>query len=163
MSSGRTTPATVSSRRSLLVFTSCLPWITRLPLGSTLVTTAAMVRLIWSWRWIWPVPVSWLSPLVWMALAGSKPLGMIRVSAVSSPSRCGMPMVLALLRSRVVLLVMLALSSMVISTVRMSPTLAARWSEKKVCAPARHRELLVARGCSCGRITGCSVASRADG
>ncbi len=51
-----------------------------------------------------------------------------------------MPMVLAVLRSRVVSFCTWALSSMVISTVRMSPTLAARWSLKKVRAPTRQME-----------------------
>ena len=39
MSSGRTMPATISSRISKLTRTSCLPSITRLPFGSTCVTT----------------------------------------------------------------------------------------------------------------------------
>ena len=48
---------------------------------------------------------------------------------------------------------MLALSLMVISTVRMSPTLLARWSKKKARAPDRHSELAEA---------GCGTPSRAE-
>jgi hypothetical protein len=53
---GRTMPATVSSRTSRLVRTSCRPWITRLPLAMTPVTTAAMVRLTFSDRLTAPEP-----------------------------------------------------------------------------------------------------------
>ena len=41
MSSGRTMPATISSRTSKLTRISCLPSTTRLPFGSSCVTTAA--------------------------------------------------------------------------------------------------------------------------
>ena len=43
MSSGRTMPATISSRISKLTRISCLPSTTRLPFGSNWVTTAAML------------------------------------------------------------------------------------------------------------------------
>ncbi len=71
MSSGRTMPLTVSSRSSLLVFTSWLPWMSRLPLGSTPVTTAATVRVICSWRFTVPVPAEVVLPLWSIILVGS--------------------------------------------------------------------------------------------
>ena len=68
-------------------------------------------------------------------------MGMILPRLDSRPKKCGTPMLVPTLRSRTVALETWALSSMVISTVRMSPTRAARWSLKKVRAPTRHREL----------------------
>ena len=56
MSSGRTMPATISSRISKLTRSSCLPSTTRLPLGSTCVTTAATLVCTASWRLIEPLP-----------------------------------------------------------------------------------------------------------
>src|SRR6201995_1179769 len=56
MSSGRTMPATISSRISKLTRISCLPSTTRLPFCSTWVTTAAMLVVRLSWRWIEPLP-----------------------------------------------------------------------------------------------------------
>ena len=115
--------------------------MTRLPFGSTSVTTAAMVRVICSWRVMPPVPPAARLELVLTALAGSNPLGMILDIRVSSPKKLVTPAVLALVRDALVALVVLALSSILISTVRMSPTRLARWSSKKARAPLRHSEL----------------------
>ena len=144
MSSGRTTPATVSWRTSVLVRTSWVPWITRLPLGRTAETTAAMVRLIFSARFTEPAPALVVLELVDRALAGSKPPGRILPRLDSRPSRCGMPAVTPAVRELAVVLVVLALSSISICTVRMSPILPARWSIKNARAPERHRELALA-------------------
>jgi hypothetical protein len=57
MSSGRTMPATVTSRISKLTRTSCRPWITRLPLGSVCVMTAARFIRISSARLTPPLPM----------------------------------------------------------------------------------------------------------
>ena len=56
MSSGRTMPATISSRISKLTRISCLPSITRLPFGSTCVTTAATLVCSSSLRSTEPLP-----------------------------------------------------------------------------------------------------------
>ena len=56
MSSGRTMPATISSRTSKLTRISCLPSSTRLPFGSTCVTTAARLVSNSSLRSIEPLP-----------------------------------------------------------------------------------------------------------
>ena len=56
ISSGRTMPATISSRTSKLTRISCLPSITRLPFGSTCVTTAARLVSSSSLRSIEPLP-----------------------------------------------------------------------------------------------------------
>ena len=56
MSRGRTTPATLSTRTSKLTRTSWVPLITRLPFGSTSVTTAATSSSMLSERVIAPSP-----------------------------------------------------------------------------------------------------------
>ena len=56
MSSGRTMPATISSRISKLTRISCLPSTTRLPFGSTWVTTAATLVSNASERFTEPLP-----------------------------------------------------------------------------------------------------------
>src|ERR1700694_2243112 len=56
MSSGRTMPATTSSRISKLTRTSCLPSMTRLPFGKTCVTTAATLVKSDSVRVTEPLP-----------------------------------------------------------------------------------------------------------
>src|SRR3954454_24345736 len=91
MSSGRTMAATVSWRTSVLVRTSWVPWITRLPLGSTPETTAAMVRLIFSERFTAPAPAfEWLE-LVLIMLAGSKAPGRTFPRLDSRPRKFGTP------------------------------------------------------------------------
>src|SRR5207249_4328958 len=56
MSSGRTMPATISSRTSKLTRISCLPSTTRFPFGKTCVTTAATLVCNASWRLTDPLP-----------------------------------------------------------------------------------------------------------
>src|SRR3990167_6148112 len=140
MSSGRTIPATVSWRSSELVRTSWLPWITMLPLGRTLVTTAAMVREIFSERVTAPEPWLLVSELVLMALAGSKPPGRILPRLDSRPRKLVTHALVPEVRELLLALEVWAESLMSIWTVRMSPTRLARWSMKKARAPVRHRE-----------------------
>src|SRR6202012_4691149 len=130
-------------------FTSWVPWITRLPFGSTDITVAAMVSVICSWRVMAPVPLLFLLELVSIALAGLNALGKILPSVDSKPSRLVRPRFAPLVREVEVSFLVLALSLMLISTVRMSPGARARWSLKKVRAPVRHSELAVA-GCGAG-------------
>src|ERR1700722_15394065 len=143
MSSGRTMPATVSWRTSLLVLISWLPWITMLPLGSTWLTTAAMVTLICSARFTPPVPAEARAVLVVRTLPGSNVLGRIWPMDDSSPRKFGTPMALLVVRLVLVVFWVLAESLTVTSTVRISPTRPARWSLKKVRAPVRHSEFAV--------------------
>ncbi|MNQ70656.1 hypothetical protein D3C85_853000 [compost metagenome] len=126
MSSGRTMPATVSSRTSRLVRTSCRPWMTMLPLGMTAVTTAATVRLTRSERLTLPEPEAFDSPSVPIILAGSKPPGKARPRLFSSPKKLVTPPEMLLLRARWVEFWVWARSLMSILTVRMSPTRRAR-------------------------------------
>src|SRR5271170_6292925 len=74
-------------------------------------------------------------------------------SSFSSPKKFGTPNLLAEVRAALVAFEVLALSSILISTVRMSPTRLARWSSKKARAPVRHSELGEA---------GCCPGSRAE-
>src|SRR3990167_9248352 len=140
VSLGRTIPATMSWRSSALVRTSWVPWITMLPLGRTLVTTAATVREIFSERVTAPVPWLLVVELVLMALAGSKPPGRNRPRLDSRPRRLSTPALMPELRELLLALEVWAESLMSIWTVRMSPTRLARWSMKKARAPVRHRE-----------------------
>src|SRR5580704_16663314 len=151
-SSGRTMPATVSWRTSSLVFTSWVPWMTMLPLGSTWVTTAAMVRLMASERLMPPAPCEESAVLVVISFDGSTP-GMTLPMLDSSPKKLGTPMALLVVSAVLEVLEVLAESEIETSTVRMSPTRPARWSLKKVRAPVRHSELGVGA---------CGGGSRAD-
>lgn len=133
--------------------TSWVPWIIMLPFGMIPVTTAAIVRLIFSERLIWPAPALELVELVSMAFAGSKPPGRTLPRVLSRPRKCGTPAFVPEVRELLVALVVLALSSMSMLTVRMSPTRLARWSLKKARAPVRHSELALAA---------CGAGSRAE-
>jgi hypothetical protein len=67
-----------------------------------------------------------------------------------------------LLRDRVVLFDRLAVSAMLIVTVRMSPTWVARWSLKKARAPGRHSEFAwrsTGMGCGIGIVTAACFAA----
>src|SRR3546814_6590143 len=67
-------------------------------------------------------------------------------------------------RLRVVELVIVALSEISMMTVRMSPTLLARWSLRKAREPGRHSELgcrSMTCGAGIGRETACGAASGA--
>src|ERR1041384_8336972 len=72
---------------------------------------------------------------------GSNALGRIFPIVDSRPKKCGMPTLLPVVRDVLVAFEVLAESSISISTVTMSPTRLARWSLKKVRAPACHSEL----------------------
>ena len=141
MSSGRTTPATVSSRSSAFTRTSWRPWITRLPLGSTLVTTAATVRFTASERLTEPWPLDSTSLFSPTAFSGSKALGSTLPMEDSSPRKCERPRSVDDLRVATEVFCTCALSAMAMLTVRMSPMRCARWSWKKARAPLRQRLL----------------------
>src|SRR5690606_23156 len=120
---------------------SWVPWIIMLPLGSTAVTTAAMVSLIFSDRFTEPAPALEVVEPVFTALAGSNPPGNTRPRLDSRPKKFSTPAWVLAVRDELVALVVLAESSISICTVRMSPTRLARWSLKKARAPERQSEL----------------------
>ncbi len=121
MSEGRTMPAIVRMRSSALTRTSCEPVMTRLPLGNTLVTTAATCRSMLSDRAVAPAPFEDVPvPSVASALA-----------ALPTPSTSKPPPNLKLRltsRLRSDWFLNCALSLIEIWTVRMSPTDRARGS-----------------------------------
>ena len=123
--------------------------MTRLPLASTSVTTAAMVRLTFSERFTEPEPLALDSPSSPTMLAGSKPPGKARPRLFSRPRKLLIPVEMSLERLRWVEFCVWARSSMSMLTVRMSPMRRARWSPKKVRAPVRHRLLALAAACCC--------------
>ena len=128
--------------------------MTKLPFGSWSTMMAATCSSIFSLRSTLPVPVLLLVLLMSMSLLGSKPSGMMPPTAVSSPKKWGMPAVSPLSRARVVVLSIFALSSMLMTTVMMSPTLEARWSLKKARAPDCQSDAV----CGCGG--GCTGIGR---
>jgi hypothetical protein len=138
MSSGRTMPATISSRISKLTRISCLPSTTRLPFGSTCVTTAATLVCNASWRLTEPLPSVEAVESAVRILPGRILLACV---IVCDPRKSVTPESSLLERLRWVWLAMLALSVMLTVTVMMSPTRAARWSRKKAREPFRHSEL----------------------
>ena len=125
MSSGRTMPATISSRISKLTRISCLPSTTRLPFGSTCVTTAATLVCNASWRLTEPLPSLDEVEFGGQDAAGQD-LGGIAGEQSWLPMKSVMPESSLLVRLRWVSLAMLALSVMLTVTVRMSPIRAAR-------------------------------------
>src|ERR1700730_11196296 len=139
MSSGRTMPATISSRISKLTRISCLPSTTRLPFGSTCVTTAATLVCSASWRLTEPLP----SLEAVESAVRMRPGNMLFpvTPSVLLPTKSVMPESSLLVRLRWVSLAILALSVMLTVTVRRSPTRAARWSLQKAREPFRHSEL----------------------
>src|SRR5712671_380286 len=138
LSSGRTMPATISSRISKLTRISCLPSTTRLPFGSTCVTTAATLVFRFSVRATDPLPSYFEVESVVSILPGRILCACVIVWA---PMKSLIPESSLLVRSRLVSLLTLALSEKNTVTVRMSPMRAARWSLKKARLPFRHSEL----------------------
>src|SRR5579872_6092708 len=88
-----------------------------------------------------PEPAVTMLLLVAIAVFGTKALGSTRPRLDSRPRKFGMPTALVLVLLVSVAFEVLALSSIWISTVRMSPTRLARWSPRNSRAPERHREL----------------------
>src|ERR1700761_5861051 len=120
----------------------------RLPLGSTPVTTAAMVMVTASERFTEPLPSEARVEPVLTRLEVDRP-GRAWASSVSSPNRLENPAWALGVGLATVSLASWALAEMVTLMVRMSPTLDARWSWKKVREPLRHNELAEAgRGLS---------------
>src|SRR3546814_6070686 len=80
-------------------------------------------------------------PLASIGVDGVAPLKIRPMAPVSRPRKLVRPAVSVLSREVVVLFCTFALSWILTFTVRMSPTLAARWSLKNWRAPGRHSEL----------------------
>ena len=138
MSSGRTMPATINSRTSKLTRTSCLPSITRLPLGSTCVTTPATLVESSSLRSTEPLPsVEPVESAVKMRVG----TGVFMIGTLGLPKKFAIPESSAALRLRAVSFSSEALSVIFTLTVRMSPIWLARWSLKKAREPVRQSEL----------------------
>ena len=95
MSSGRTTPATASSRSSKLTRTSWRPSMTRLPLGSTPVTTAATLVSSTSERRTDPAPCEELSEEALSSESALTSLGKKLGNLPSSPNTLAAPRALA--------------------------------------------------------------------
>src|SRR5438128_1021296 len=110
-----------------------------------------MVSEIFSARFTAPLPLCSNLELVSSILEASKPPGRIFPRLDSRPNRWGAPAAVSEVREDVVALEVLALSSISILTVRISPTRLARWSLKNARAPIRHSELAEA---------GCELVSR---
>ena len=138
MSSGRTTPATISSRISKLTRISWRPSITRLPFGSTWVTTPATLVDSASWRLTEPLPsLEAVESAVKMRVGNAE----LSTGSFCLPKKLVTPESSVLARLRWVSLAILALSVMLTLTVRISPTWCARWSLKKAREPLRQSEL----------------------
>ena len=123
MSSGRTIPATISSRISKLTRISCLPSTTRLPFGSTCVTTAATLVCNASWRLTEPLPSLDDVESVVRILPGRILFACV---IVLDPMKSVIPEVFLGGAAALGLVGMLALSVMLTVTVRISPIRAAR-------------------------------------
>ena len=118
---------------------SCLPSTTRLPLGSTCVTTAATLVCTDSWRLIEPLPsLDAVESAVRILPGRTAVAGFLMVL---EPMKSEMPESSLLERLRWVSFAVLALSVMLTVTVRMSPTWCARWSLKNSREPERQSEL----------------------
>ena len=123
MSSGLTIPATMSSRTSKLTRISCLPSITRLPFGSTCVTTPATFVLSSSVRSTEPLP---LPVVLESAVKMRVGTGVFMIGTFGLPKKLAIPESSVIVRVRLVSFSIFALSVMLTFTVRMSPTWCAR-------------------------------------
>ncbi|OJU36750.1 MAG: hypothetical protein BGN94_20415 [Rhizobiales bacterium 68-8] len=138
MSDGRTMPAIVRMRSSALTRTSCEPAITRLPLGSTSVTTAATSRSMLSDRSVAPDPVVEVDELILPERSSEPPAEPLE----TLPPR---PRLRAASRLRSLWFLNCARSLIEIRTVRMSPTESARGSVNSRLCRSLHSEKR--RGC----------------